>query len=259
MRILLGSAAIACTLGLWSCTKSSGGEHTTSNLSIKSYSVSSGRFGEGVTITGTGFSSTVSEGIVTFNGKPALVYNATVTSITAAIPQGAGTGPIAITVNGKTVTGPTFTYLLTGSVNPFVGQTAPGFVDGDINIAQFNYPTGIAVDGSGNIYVADNNNNAIRKITPAGSVSTVAGNGTDGHRDGSVSVATFSCPEAVAVDKGGNIYVSDACNHVIRRISTAGQVTTVAGSGIRGYQDGSVATAQFHDVSGIAVDNANTI
>jgi sugar lactone lactonase YvrE len=115
-----------------------------------------------------------------------------------------------------------------------------GSVDGTGSEARFNYPSGLAVDGSGNVYVADFGNCALRRITPAGAVATVAGlAGTSGAADGTAGAARFSLPLGVALDSAGNAYVSDSGNHTIRKVSPDGVVSTLAGvHGTAGYADG---------------------
>jgi len=102
-------------------------------------------------------------------------------------------------------------------VSTFAGTGTPGHTDGASNTAQFNYPYGVTVDSSGNVYVADTNNNRIRKITPAGVVTTFVGS-TEGFADGPGTTAKFNRPYGVAVDSSGNIYVADEYNHRIRKI-----------------------------------------
>jgi sugar lactone lactonase YvrE len=145
-----------------------------------------------------------------------------------------------------------------GAVTTLAGGTQ-GYADGTGATAQFFGPTGIAIDGSGNLYVADTYNQRIRKITPAGVVSTLAGSGTTGpgnggYADGTALSAQFSGPAGVAVDGSGNVYVADNGNNVIREITKNGMVTTIAGDGSTGEQDGTGTGAEFAAPIGIAVD-----
>ena len=139
------------------------------------------------------------------------------------------------------------------------GQT--GGADGAGASARFNYPFGLAVDAAGNIYVADFENDAVRKVTPAGSVTTLAGiAGTSGSIGGPVSEALFNHPEAVAVDAAGNVYVSDTSNQTVREISAGGNVTTLAGTaGMGGRADGTGAAARFFYPGGIASTGAGAV
>ena len=136
-----------------------------------------------------------------------------------------------------------------------------GNVDGTGPNARFTYPQGIAVDAAGNVYVADTENFTIRKVTPAGVVSTLAGRaGAAGSSDGSGSSARFSWPEGLAVDAAGNIYVADRFNHTIRKVTPAGVVTTLAGSaGKSGSTDGTGSAAGFFNPQGVAVDVAGNV
>ena len=138
-----------------------------------------------------------------------------------------------------------------GLVSTLAGGTE-GFRDGSGTSAQFNKPTGVTVDAAGNVYVADYFNHRIRKISPEGLVSTLAG-GTQGFRDGSGTSAQFNKPTGVAVDASGNVYVADSSNHRIRKISPEGLVSTFAG-GTQGFRDGSGTSAQFDKPTGVAVD-----
>ena len=135
--------------------------------------------------------------------------------------------------------------------------SASGYTDGTGTSAKFNYPSGVAVDGAGNVYVADYNNHRIRKITTSGVVSTLAGS-TYGYTDGTGTSAKFKYPYGVAVDGAGNVYVADRYNHRIRKITASGVVSTLAGS-TQGYTDGTGTSAQFAYPFGVAVDGAGNV
>ena len=142
------------------------------------------------------------------------------------------------------------------------GQT--GSADATGSVARFNNPSGMAIDAANNIYVADTANNNIRKITPAGVVSTFAGstNTASGLVNSTVaSAARFKSPLGIAIDTLGNLFVADASNHVIRKITPAGTVSTFAGSstGASGYADGTGASAMFYMPRGITVDANNNL
>lgn len=139
----------------------------------------------------------------------------------------------------------------------FPGES--GSVDGTGSAARFNRPRGVAVDGSGNVYVADSGNDCIRKVTPAGVVTTIAGRaGAPGSANGVGASAQFYAPYAVAVDGAGNVYVAEYGNDDIRKITPAGLVTTLAGSG-SGFADGPGTRAKFWQPVGIAVNAAGNL
>jgi sugar lactone lactonase YvrE len=128
--------------------------------------------------------------------------------------------------------------------------------------AQFYSPGGVAVDGTGNVYVADTDNDTIRKVTPAGVVTTLAGSaGVQGNADGTGSAARFNSPDGVAVDDAGYVYVADTANHTIRKITPVdGVVTTLAGAaGVPGSADGTGSDARFNSPGGVAVDDAGNV
>ena len=134
-----------------------------------------------------------------------------------------------------------------------------GSSNGTGSAARFNNPTGIAVDGSGNVYVADEYNHRIRKITPAGAATTLAGL-SSGSSDGTGSAAQFFSPKGMSMDGSSNVYVSDSNNHAIRKITQAGAVTTLAGGAtVYGSIDGIGSTARFQPPSGIAMDNSGNV
>ena len=144
-----------------------------------------------------------------------------------------------------------------GVVSTYAGAAAtPSNTNGALLTARFNLPIGIVVDAADNLYIADANNNVIRKITPAGVVSNFAGiSGTAGYFDATGTAAKFSGPRGLAIDNVGNIYVAERYNHVIRKITPAGVVTTVAGLGATpGFINAAGTAARFNNPVGVALD-----
>ena len=138
---------------------------------------------------------------------------------------------------------------LAGSLNGLSGSD-----DGPGTAARFNVPLGLVTDPGDNVFVVDAQNNKIRKITPLGMVTTVAGSGAVGAADGGATIASFSTPLAIAIDAGGNLYVTEQGNYKIRKITAAGDVSTFAGSGTAGSADGMGTAASFNFPVGIAID-----
>ena len=152
-----------------------------------------------------------------------------------------------------------------GNISTVAGTGTSGF-SGDgaaATSAQLNRPEGVAVDGSGNLYIADSSNHRIRKVDTSGNISTVAGTGTSGFSgDGAAATAArLSLPEGVAVDGSGNLYIADRPNQRIRKVDTAGNISTVAGNGTQGFSgDGGAATAaQLGQPQGVAVDGSGNL
>lgn len=146
-----------------------------------------------------------------------------------------------------------------GDVSTFAGNGSPGREDGVGKAASFKYPAGLAIDKANNLYVADSGNNLIRKITPNGRVSTLAGSGSGGRADGQGASASFLNPHGVAVDDEYNVYVTDTWNYLIRKISPLGLVSTFAGTGSQGKTDGKKQAASFFWPLGIALDQQGNI
>ncbi|HOG05495.1 MAG TPA: T9SS type A sorting domain-containing protein [Paludibacter sp.] len=140
------------------------------------------------------------------------------------------------------------------------GGSESGFTNGTGSEARFNYPGHIAIDASGNIYVADSENHAIRKITPAGVVTTIAG-GTEGSADGTGTAASFNGPMGIAIGPDGHLYIGEWGNHTIRKITLPdGVVTTIAGiAGTSGKANGSGASATFYRPIGLAFDASGNL
>jgi sugar lactone lactonase YvrE len=169
----------------------------------------------------------------------------------------------------------------TGIVITIAGPTGSpwdrvGWTDGAGAEARFNYPWSVAVDGAGNVFVADRDNDTIRKVSPAGVTTTFAGTAQIGgttrkgepsnhyyrlpSRDGKGTAVQFGAPSGVALDKAGNIYVTDQAHSTIRMVTPAGMVTTLAGKADEvGSADGTGSAAQFDMPNGVAVDSAGNI
>ena len=194
-----------------------------------------------------------SGGIVTTvaGGNPASILN---------VPEG-----VVVDSSGNLYVADTFNQSIrritsAGVVSLFAGGSF-GSGDGTGAAAQFYNPRGIALDSAGSLYVADSGNNTIRKISPAGVVSTLAGTaGVTGSADGTGAAAQFNFPCGVAVDAAGNLFVTDSGNSTIRKITPAGVVTTLAGhAGQQGHVDGGAATSRFYQPQGVAVDAAGNV
>lgn len=146
-----------------------------------------------------------------------------------------------------------------GNVTTLAGVAqSPGNADGTGAAASFYKPQGITVGSDGTIYVADTDNNRIRKITPAGVVTTLAGQTMSGMTDGNGTSAQFNRPSGIAVDTNGTVYVVDQMNNRIRKITPSGDVTTLAGS-TSGANNGTGTAAQFNEPWGIAITSDGTL
>ena len=228
-------------------------------FTLTTISPSSGHKNTVVTISGTGFGTSTAALKVFFNGVPGTIQTATTTQITATVPAMALTGKVKVEKNGIQLEGPVFTYQVNTTASAWAGSGVYAFSDGTGTTAQFSFPTGIARDAAGNIFVADRDNHRIRKITPGGMVTTIAGSGAAGYANGTGTAAQFNQPYSITVDASGNLFVADRINHAIRKITPAGVVTTVAGNGTPGNANGTGTAAQFNEPLGIVVDGSGNL
>jgi sugar lactone lactonase YvrE len=229
---------------------------------LRAYAANSAGSGYGAVIKfTTGLTLSSLSGIVTtFAGNGTAGY-ADGTGLSAQFnnPQG-----VAVDPKGNVYVSDSFNHSIReitpgGVVTTFAGSQTIGYLDGPAATAQFYAPKGLTFDAQGNLYVADFGNNVIRKITPAGIVSTYSGNGTAGFIDGSTaSEIEFNGPSGVAMDAAGNLYVADRGNNVIRKITSAGAVSTLAGTNnstrVPGYLDATDLIAAFHYPNSLVVD-----
>ena len=225
-------------------------------LTITAISPDTGPKNGFVTLTGTGFGTDPAANVVTLNDKPCVVTAASANYLTFTIPAKAGSGPIMVKANGQTAQSQPFTYIFQAMVTTLAGSTQ-GFADGTGASAQFDRPVGVAVGPDGNVYVADAYNHRIRKINPAGVVTTLAGS-TQGFADGTGASAQFDIPFGVAVGADGSLYVADSNNDRIRKITPAGVVSTVIGS-TEGFADGTGTDAQFNYPTAMSVGMDGTL
>ncbi len=212
-------------------------------------------------VTPAGTITTVAgNGTLGFSGDGGPGTSAELASPTGVAVDGAGNLFIADFLNNRirkvTPAGIITTVAGNGTIG-FSGDGGPG------TSAQLFLPEGVAVDGAGNLFIADSGNNSIRKVTPAGTITTVAGNGTLGFSGdgGPATLAELDSPVGVAVDGAGNLFIADSENNLIRKITPAGTITTVAGNGTRGFSgDGGPGTsAELASPSGVAVDRAGNL
>jgi sugar lactone lactonase YvrE len=144
-------------------------------------------------------------------------------------------------------------------VSVYAGDAEQGFADGDADTARFGDEAGIVADAGGNIYIADAQNNRIRKISISGKVTTIAGGDTAGFRDGPGLTARFNFPRGIAIDPQGNLFVADGANYRIRKITPEGIVSTVAGGDRGGSTDGDAGSALFEFPNDIVTDGAGNL
>jgi len=231
----------------------------------------SGLSASGLTIGVAGQSLPIASGATSFVTTP--IATGTVYSVVVQSQPTGGSCSVTSngsgTLSGANVTSVGISCVIHGAVSTLAGgkttgyrvsgSPLSGYVDGTGLAARFQDISSVAVDASGNIFVADRANHVIRKVTPAGDVSTFAGSGTAGFVNGTGTSASFYQPYGVALDSSSNLYVADLSNNAIRKITPAGVVTTVAGSGVGGYADGTGAAAMFNGPYGLTVDGSGNI
>jgi uncharacterized protein (TIGR03437 family) len=153
----------------------------------------------------------------------------------------------------------------TGTITTVAGSGAPGFSgDGGQAIsAKLNSPAGVTVDSAGNLFIVDQGNHRVRKVALDGTISTVAGTGTAGFNGDNISAVTahLNQPRLLTVDAAGNLYIADQSNHRIRKVSTNGTISTIAGTGTSGAggEGGAATNAQLSFPTGVALDNAGNL
>lgn len=217
------------------------------------------------TITGSGLDQIPSPDSVLLNGQKLTIINHAAGQIIVRIPLLAGTGNVDVWYKGIQYQGPVFKYDSVLMVTTIAGTTDTGEVDGKGSNARFYGPVGIAVDHQRNIYVADEFGNAIRKIDTGGNVTTIAGpNERQGFADGTGTVARFSWPLGLCMGSDGFLYVADQFNYRVRKVSTSGVVTTLAGmywngGPLTGEVDGPATIATFDSPFGVTSDKNGNI
>lgn len=235
------------------CVKKENTNISSSAIKIISLSPQAGKFDINDTIIGKGFGEVIGNIKVYFNNVSAGIVNLNDTQIIVKVPKGAGSGYVSVERGTEQVQGPPFKYIFTVTVSTLAGNGHAGYADGVGTDARFQYPRGVAMDSHQNLYVADFGNNRIRKISPDGMVSTVAGNGIKSYRDGPALDAEFSKLNGIAFDNSDNLYITDATR--IRIFSlTINAVSTIAGNENTGNVDGNGTDAEFNLPYGIIAD-----
>jgi hypothetical protein len=151
--------------------------------------------------------------------------------------------------------------LATRAVTTVAGSSGlAGYVDSAAPLAaRFNAPDAIAADWGGNLFIADQSNNRVRRISPSGAVTTLAGSGSAGFADGLGGAASFNYPQGVRVDSFGSVYVADVVNHRIRKVRPSGLVSTLTGSGAAGGANGVGTLAQLNAPNDFVLDASETV
>lgn len=217
-----GTYPVSVTVGGKTATGSSFTYGHIVRLTAETITPDKGKSGDEVVITGEAFGKTVDDPKVTVNGKSAKVKAVTPTSLTVEMPDNApGTYPVVITVGESTVSNLSFTYVAEGwSVKTYAGDGTKADVDGSLTTASFMSPQGICFAPDGTMYVCSQNGHKLRRISPAGEVSTIT-----------VSGATLSAPWGVAVEKSGSLILVSKGNSLVLRIDAQGNATEITDGG----------------------------
>jgi sugar lactone lactonase YvrE len=224
------------------------------SVSITGISPVSGTAGISDTLTGKGFSSAVALDSVYFNGISARILSASTTQLIVVVPSGVTTGDVTVNVSGQAATGPLFTVGTdtTTYLNDTV-YTVSTLVNG------LDVPVAVVLDASGNLFVIDDGfTSLIKKITPSGVVSVFAGSGTS-DINGLGTSASFNSLQSIAVDPGGNLYVTEPETNMIRKITAGGLVSTFAGTADTGYVDAIGTAARFWYPFGITSNSQGNL
>lgn len=237
---------------LSSCSKNNADKN--SSPVITSVSPLEGAKDTRVTIHGSNFGNDGSKTSVFFNDHKATILGINDEAIICNVPVKAGSGAIkVVTSNNTTANGPLFTYKYTAVVTTLAGSIN-GYADGTGSAAKFGQSNGLCNDESGNVYMVDYYNSKVRKVTTGGVVTTVAG-GDMGYADGSGSAALFSGPLGIVYAGNNNFYIADTYNHLIRKMSAGGVVSTIAGTPLSsGFADGDGTAAKFYNPAAICAD-----
>ncbi|CAG5005868.1 Virginiamycin B lyase [Dyadobacter sp. CECT 9275] len=236
-----------------------GTEEIISKPSLASFSPASGGKGTVVTFSGENFGSDVSKVSVKLNSMDARIISVSDKAITAEVPGKSGYGNFELKINGETfTTTEKFRYLYSGTVSYFSGGES-GYADGPAQAVKFSGIYNILYD-KGNIYTVDLGNCMIRKTILDGSTSTIVGTPHSGFQDGKGDEALMKFPIGMDITPDGVIYVADAYNSAIRKVTTDGTLTTYTGNPQRsGYEDGSLQHAKFKTPYGVKLDQSGNL
>lgn len=250
------------TTGLSGLSQGSFQVFTTSQPTITGINPTTGTPGTTVTVTGTNFFPQTGGNQVFFNGTAGLLLSESATQLVVAVPAGASSGVVTVSVNNLTAIGPSFTYIPAVAVLNTAGNGIKFTADGFRNRASFNLPIDVARSLDGNLYVTDAGSHRIRFVSLGkDTVITIAGSGTAAYAEGLGTAASFNTPTGIAVMPNGDLLVADWGNHCIRRVRPGdGNTTLFAGTpGVAGNANGPAAQAQFNNPTGLAVDISGNV